>query len=87
VALCAPAWAHRLGWRPQRRLGDLLDTRPVGDPMTEPTAEPDPRCVTCGHPIVHLGGPSWRHKGRPGRGPHAAEPDEASKALVAAQAA
>jgi hypothetical protein len=54
--------------------------------MTEPT-EPDPRCVTCGHPIVHLGGPSWRHKGRPGRGPHAAEPDEASKALVAAQAA
>lgn len=51
--------------------------------MSAPTTDAvTGRCETCGTRIVHLGGPSWRHVGRPGKGPHAADPDDATKARV-----
>lgn len=40
------------------------------------------KCATCGGNVVHLGGVSWRHVGRPGGHPHAADPDAATKAQV-----
>jgi hypothetical protein len=36
-------------------------------------------CATCGYPIRHLGGPSWRHISKqPGKN-HAADPDDATR--------
>lgn len=47
--------------------------------MTGP-AEPSGTCGTCGGPIVHVGGPSWRHVSRTRNGHvHPADPDQATR--------
>ncbi|WP_157410820.1 hypothetical protein [Actinoplanes rectilineatus] len=47
--------------------------------MTAPAVRLEGRCARCPGRIEYLGGVSWRHIGRPGGTPHAADPNQATR--------